>query len=205
MYMDKEINNNGYDYVDLGLPSDTLWATCNIGANKPSESGLYFQWGDTAGYTKDKIGIDKEFTWDEYKFSINGSNTDFSKYITEGEILALENDAAHINMGGDWHMPSPKQIGELLDNTIAIFETLDGVSGMKFMSKNAPSKFIFIPAAGYAWDSFVGNSRRYGYVWASMLSVDYAGSGQILEFGSIGTNITYSNRFDGLTVRGVIG
>lgn len=49
-YMDKSINNNGYGYVDLGLPSGTLWATCNIGASKPSESGLYFQWGDTEGY-----------------------------------------------------------------------------------------------------------------------------------------------------------
>lgn len=57
--MDKEINNNGYEYVDLGLPSGTLWATCNVGASKPSDYGLYFQWGDTIGYPKDQIGKDK--------------------------------------------------------------------------------------------------------------------------------------------------
>ena len=55
--MNKEINNNGYDYVDLGLPSGTLWATCNIGASKPSEYGLYFQWGDTIGYSLSDIGF----------------------------------------------------------------------------------------------------------------------------------------------------
>ena len=47
--MDKGINNNGYEYVDLGLPSGTLWAACNVGASKPSDDGQYFQWGDTQG------------------------------------------------------------------------------------------------------------------------------------------------------------
>ena len=56
----KKINNNGHEYVDLNLPSGTLWATCNIGASKPSESGLYFQWGDTQGYTKEQIGTGDE-------------------------------------------------------------------------------------------------------------------------------------------------
>ena len=50
---DKKINSNGFDYVDLGLPSGTLWAACNVGASKPSESGLYFAWGETQGYTAD--------------------------------------------------------------------------------------------------------------------------------------------------------
>ena len=57
--MEKNINNNGYDYVDLGLPSGTLWATCNVGASKPSELGLYFQWGDTKGYKEDQVGMEK--------------------------------------------------------------------------------------------------------------------------------------------------
>ena len=62
--MDKEINNNGYGYVDLGLPSGTLWATCNVGASKPSDYGLYFQWGDIVGYAKGQIGnvnVQKKF------------------------------------------------------------------------------------------------------------------------------------------------
>ena len=69
--MDKEFNNNGYDYVDLCLPSGTLWATMNVGASKPLESGLYFQWGDTKGYTTDQLGEGvgkKAFSWKDYKW-----------------------------------------------------------------------------------------------------------------------------------------
>lgn len=59
--MDKKINNNGFEYVDLELPSGTLWATCNVGASKHSGFGLYFQWGDTNGYAKDQVGKNKQF------------------------------------------------------------------------------------------------------------------------------------------------
>ena len=87
--MDKGINNNGYDYVDLGLPSGTLWATCNVGASKASDAGLYFQWGDTQGYTKEQIGIvdgKKKFAldWSDYKW---GVNPNFTKYSANGDIL----------------------------------------------------------------------------------------------------------------------
>ena len=58
--MNKDFNNtNGFSYVDLGLPSGTLWATCNVGADKPSDFGLYFQWGDIQGYTADQVGLDE--------------------------------------------------------------------------------------------------------------------------------------------------
>ena len=92
------LDANGHAYVDLGLPSGTLWATCNIGASKPSESGLYFQWGDTSGYTKEQVGIGegkKKFAsnWSDYKFSINGSSSNFSKYTTIGATLELADDA----------------------------------------------------------------------------------------------------------------
>ena len=96
----KSINSNGHPYVDLGLPSGTLWATMNVGAKKPTESGLYFQWGDTIGYTKKQISKDKQFIWKNYKYSINGSDENFSKYTTTGDTLELEDDAAHVHMGG---------------------------------------------------------------------------------------------------------
>ena len=108
-----------YDYVDLGLPSGTKWATQNVGASKPSEYGQYFQWGDTQGYTADEIGTGdgkKIFAkdWSDYK-RISGST--FTKYTTPGDTLELVDDAAHVNMGGDWHTPTPAQYIELLDNT----------------------------------------------------------------------------------------
>ena len=112
--MEKKINNNGFEYVDLGLPSGTLWATMNVGASKPSDAGLYFQWGDTKGYTKGQVGKDKQFAsdWSDYKF---GASPNFTKYNTAGASLRKLDDAAHVNMGGDWHMPTPTQIRELLE------------------------------------------------------------------------------------------
>ena len=71
----KSINNNGYEYVDLELPSGTLWATCNVGANKPTDGGLYFQWGDTKDCTNEQVGKGKQFRWANYKQSINGSHS----------------------------------------------------------------------------------------------------------------------------------
>ena len=201
----KEINNNGFEYVDLELPSGTLWATCNVGASKPSDYGLYFQWGDTQGYTKDQVGKDKQFTWNDYKFSINGSNTDYSKYANDGEVLELEDDAARSNMGGNWHMPSPKQIQELIDNTTSTWEEMDGVKGRLFTSIKDASKSIFIPAAGDAWDGSVGDIGIYGFIWSSARHTYYTGS-QGLDFDSEGTSLYGSgSRYNGVSARGVIG
>lgn len=201
--IDKVINSNGFDYVDLNLPSGTKWAAMNVGAPKPSDFGLYFQWGSVRGFTKGQVCGDKAFSWSTYKWSIDGSDSNFTKYNTAGDTLDLEDDAAHVNMGGDWHMPSPQQIQELLDNTTRPWTTQNGVNGRLFTSKNGNS--IFIPAAGNAWDGSLSDRGDYGYVWSSMLSTDYASSGQYLYFGSGGTFLYYSYRYDGFSVRGVIG
>ena len=204
--MNIDINNNGHDYVDLDLPSKTLWATCNVGASKPSDSGLYFQWGDTSGYTADQLGKDKRFTWNDYKFSIDGSSSNFSKYTTTGATLKLEDDAAHANMGGDWHMPTPKQCQELIDNTISEWTTQYGVNGRLFTSKKDSSKSIFIPAAGLAWDGSVCIIGDDGSVWSSMLSANFVRSGQNLDFYSDDAYLfSKYYRSNGLSVRGVIG
>ena len=203
--MEKNINNNGYDYVDLGLPSGTLWATMNVGASKASDAGLYFQWGDTSGYTADQVGKDKKFAsdWSDYKF---GTNPNFTKYTTTGATLELEDDAAHVNMGGSWHMPTPTQINELISNTTNTWTTQDGVNGRLFTSKKDGTKSIFIPAAGYAWDGSVQGSGGYGSVWSSMLGTGGVGFGQNLLFFSGGVNLVDGGgRFGGLSVRGVIG
>ena len=201
--------DNGHKYVDLDLPSGTLWATMNVGASKPSDSGLYFQWGDTKGYTKDQVGDregKKAFSWMDYKFSIKGSNEHFSKYTTEGAKLELEDDAANANMGGDWHIPTPEQLYELYNNTTTTRTTLDGVEGMKFSSKKDSSKSIFIPAAGSAWAGDTHISGVYGYVFSNMLSNREVRSGQYFCFTPKDAGI-YSGdgRCIGLPVRGVIG
>mgnify|MGYP006344793279 FL=1 len=99
------VNSNGFEYVDLGLPSGTLWAIMNVGAKKPSDFGLYFQWGDTKGYSKEQVGEGKEFNWKDYKWNPSCDGKTFTKYASIGTSLSLEDDAAHFNMGGDWHMP----------------------------------------------------------------------------------------------------
>ena len=202
--MNKEINSNGFDYVDLGLPSGTKWATCNVGANKPSESGLYFAWGETQGYTADQVGKDKHFNWANYKWNPSGDGKTFTKYTTKNATLELEDDAAHANMGGDWHMPSPRQCKELIDNTTSELSNMYGVGGMKFISKKDKSKFIFFPLIGYAINSSIHNSGRYGYIFASTLKRN--GYGRVFSFG---LGYPYSGnkglRYYGFSVRGVIG
>ena len=207
--MDKKINNNGYDYVDLGLPSGTLWATMNVGASKASDAGLYFQWGDTVGYTAAQVGTGegkKKFAsnWSDYKW---GKHPNYTKYTVAGATLDLEDDAAHVHMGGEWHMPTPDQISELTNtaNTTSTWETQDGVNGRLFTSKKDGTKSIFIPAAGYAWDGSVQGSGDDGGVWSSMLNTDVVSYGQSLGFSSGDVYLGSGSRCSGLSVRGVVG
>ena len=201
------VDAKGYGYVDLKLPSGTLWATCNVGASEASEAGLYFQWGDTSGYTADQVGINdkKYFDWSDYKWSIDGSSTNFSKYTTKGDMLELEDDAAHVNMGGDWHMPTPAQFKEFKDNTTTAWTASNGVSGVTFTSKKDSSKSIFIPAAGYAANGFVDENGNWGGVWAPMLGSEQAGSGLVLVSANAGITSNLNQRCNGCSVRGVIG
>jgi len=207
--MNKNFDNNGFKYVDLDLPSGTLWATCNVGADKPSDFGLYFQWGDTQGCSIDQIGIErgqKKFSWNDYKFNPSGDRETFTKYTNSGASLELEDDAAHVNMGGDWHMPTPTQIRELINETDNTWTTQDGVNGRLFTSKKN-DKSIFIPAAGVVWHSSLYDSGDYGYVWSSMSSAGGVYGGQYLCFlsGSAYLNYGNYNRYYGFSVRGVIG
>lgn len=203
--MNKEINNNGYDYVDFGLPSGTLWATMNVGASKPSDFGLYFQWGDTKGYSKEQVGEGKQFSWKDYKWNPRGDGKTFTKYTFPGESLELEDDAANVNMGGDWHMPTPDQILELIDKTTTSWTKQDGVNGRLFTSNKDKSKSIFIPAVGSAWDGSVQVSGDGGGIWSSVLGAGDVSLGQSLYFGSGYVYLGRSYCFNGLSVRGVIG
>ena len=202
--MDKEINNNGYTYVDLKLPSGTLWATCNVGASKPSDCGLYFQWGDTKGYTAKQVETDKQFTWEDYKFNPSGDGKTFTKYTMEGTKLDLEDDAAHVNMGGDWHIPNLYQIGELIEYTTTSWTTLDGIEGMTFTSKKDASKHIFIPAAGGILNGLVYYIGSIGEIWSSMLTTNDIRNSKGLYLCLGGSYIDDYYRYYGRPVRGVI-
>ena len=119
---------NGHEYVDLELPSGTLWAKCNVGASSETNAGLYFAWGETQGYAASQVGTgegQKKFSWNDYKY---GSSSNLTKYnATDGKtVLDAEDDAAHVNMGGDWHMPNKTQCEELFKETKNGFVTNAG-------------------------------------------------------------------------------
>lgn len=137
-WISRDVNLNGHDYIDLGLPSGTLWSTMNVGVSLPMDEGLYFQWGNVQGYTEDQVKTGKgkkKFApdWSDYKW--RRGNT-FTKYDVDGATLELKDDAAHAHMGGDWHMPTPDQITELINCTTSEWRRWHlGVNGRLFISK----------------------------------------------------------------------
>ena len=199
-------NNNGFDYVDLGLPSGTLWATCNVGAKKPEDYGDYFMWGSTVPNTDDVCD------WAHAPF--NGGQKHFtSKYfdlvkdtVCPNGVLAPEYDAVHQIMGGDWHMPTKEQTRELYDLTnhrwVKDWEGT-GVNGRVFTSP-VNGNSIFIPASGCRDGSSVDGRGNIADVWSSSLRVSYPYFAWYLGFGSDGCYTGYGTRCNGHSLRGVI-
>ena len=145
--------NAGYEYVDLGLPSGTLWATCNVGAGNPEGYGDYFAWGETETKTC--------YDYNTYKYCM-GSHLTFTKYCTNSEYgyngftdgklwLDPEDDAATVNMGDDWRTPSIGQLIELMEKCTRKWTQKNGVNGYLLTGPNG--KQLFLPAAGYRRES----------------------------------------------------
>ena len=200
------MKHNGFEYVDLGLPSGTKWATCNVGADKETDYGFYFAFGETKGYSC--FTDAKAFNWGDYKFSVNGSNAKFSKYNnTDGKkVLDLCDDAAHIHMGGRWHMPTKEQIIELKSNTISNWVTNyngSGVGGMLFTSKSDNSKKLFLPGCGYLGNGISLHACRFGcFSSSSIFSFDDCYSTCLCFSSDIVITIKCHRSF-GRTIRGV--
>lgn len=196
--------DNGHEYVDLGLPSGLLWATCNVGANSPEEYGDYFAWGETEGYNSGKNYYD----WSTYKWC-NGTYTSMTKYCTDSyygsvdnkTVLKLADDAARANWGGSWRMPTREEQDELRNNCTWTWTTQNGVNGCKVTGPNGNS--IFLPAAGDRLNSSLDDAGSYGYYWSSSLSTDNSSSAYSLGFHSDLVFWSYGYRLYGLSVRPV--
>ena len=199
------MEHNGFEYVDLDLPSGTKWATCNVGAKNETDCGLYFSWGETKGYSC--ITNIKQFCWGDYKFSKFGLNK-FVKYNgTDGKkVLDLKDDAAQVNMGGKWHMPTVEQIRELKSNTISNWVTNyngSGVGGMLFTSKSDNSKKLFLPGCGYLGNGISLHACRFGcFSSSSIFSFDDCYSTCLCFSSDIVITIKCHRSF-GRTIRGV--
>lgn len=132
---------NGHEYVDLGL--SVKWATMNVGASKPEDYGDYFAWGETE--PKDYYDL-STYKW------YNSLDSTLTKYciVSLDTRLELNDDAAYINWGGAWRMPTYDELIELCNECTWEETTLNGVKGYKVISKSNNNS-IFLPAAGISW------------------------------------------------------
>ena len=187
-----------HDYVDLGLTSGTLWATCNIGASSPEKYGDYFAWGETEAKST--------YNWSTYKLC-NGSFK-MTKYCTDSSYgdngfkdnkkeLDLDDDAAYVNWGPGWRMPSQEQMEELSRECTWTWTT----NG--YVVKGPNNNTIFLPAAGYRSDGSLYYDGSYGFYWSRMLYESKPNTARHLYFGSSFTNMTFLNRRSGQVVRPV--
>lgn len=184
-----------YGCVDLGLPSGTKWATCNVGATSPEEYGNYYAWGETT--TKDT------YSWGTYKYG-----SDPTKYNSTDKLTTLEaaDDAATANWGKEWRTPTSAEWQELIDNCtwnwiINYNET--GVKGYIFTSKTNGNT-IFLPAAGYHLYADLCGVGIYGFYLSSSLDTDDPYCARNAYFNSHTVWGDIDSRYCGQSVRPVL-
>ena len=151
--------------IDLGLPSGTKWACCNVGTSSPEQYGSYFAWGET-----NEKNVYNDVT---YKYS-SGVDSDGDGWYNGGnisyqnigaDIAGTSNDVAHVKWGGSWVIPSINQMQELLSDCSYVWTTENGVFGGRFTGANGGS--VFLPAAGLRRGGDLGSAGSYGYYWSS--------------------------------------
>ena len=197
---DKKQVIDGHEYINLDLPSGTLWATCNVGALNPEECGGYYAWGETEEKSL--------YSWETYKWC-NGSKNTITKYCTESihgtvdnkPVLEPEDDVAQAKWGGDWKMPTADEMQELVDNCIWSRGRLNGVDGYWVTSKHN-GKSIFLPKTGCRQGKEVLYCGIFGYYWSGALCDDNCDA-YSLRFYDNHINHERYGRSTGFTVRPV--
>ena len=195
--------NDNLEYVDLGLPSGTLWANCNIGATVPEGYGNYYSWAE--------IEKKETYKWDTYKYC-NESGTQLTKYCNDPEfgnegyidnltILESGDDAAIVLLGNEWCMPTKEQWDELLQNTTYTWTTQNDVNGYLFTATNGNT--MFLPASDRIRDEEVLDLGNQGYYWSNMLDNENPRKANTLVFSSEDIKTSSSLRHLGIPVRPV--
>lgn len=189
---------HNHEYVDLGLPSGTLWATCNIGANSPEDYGDYFAWGETAPkheYTQ------QNYEWYDYSRYIFTKYCTYSMYgiVDHKTELDPEDDAAYVNWGPSWRMPTLEQIQELIDNCSWKWTLRNGEFGQLVTGPNGNT--LFLPTTGMNNSSII-NADWLGVIWSRTLFIE-PHSGYVLEYHGGGLQVYNDHRSWGCTVRAV--
>ena len=201
--------------VDLGL--SVKWASFNLGASKPEEVGDYFAWGEIEPYYSSqdpliwKEGKEKGYDWFSYKWSMGSSDT-MTKYCNDSEygfygftdtktVLDPEDDAAHVNLGSNWRIPTHDEWIDLMVNCTWTWITQNGVNGMLVIANNGNS--IFLPAAGHWIKSSFSDAGSYGYYWSSSLYSEYPYTAKDTYFNSDSVYWCGYYRCFGFSVRSV--
>lgn len=186
---------NGHEFIDLGLPSELLWAKTNIGASSSSDYGDYYAWGE--------VETKSYYSWDTYKWDYN-----LSKYNSrDGKTtLDAEDDAATVNWGEGCRMPSRTEFLELYIKCDWSWKSNykgTGVNGYLVTGPNGNS--IFLPASGYLDDDNLGYRGSDGLYWSSTIDSSYTSYAYDLFFysGGVGPGNGYCNRYCGFPVRPV--
>ena len=196
-----------HKYVDLGLPSGTLWATMNIGSSSPEDYGDYFAWGETWGYNSAK----RYFAWDSYKWC-KGSEITLTKYCLSSaygdvdgkDTLEAEDDAATFNWGEDWQIPTIEQKNELMnpDYVRWTWTTKNGVNGFEIKSITNGNS-MFLPATGYYVYGNLTSAGDYGNYWLRTLDDENQSQAICIAFYSNKIGIFRSKRYIGRSIRAV--
>ncbi len=183
-------DSNHPHVIDLGLPSGTKWACCNVGSSNPEGYGNYYAWGETK--TK------SVYSWGTYQYGRSSDDVD----NIGSDIAGTRYDAATANWGTPWKMPTKAQCEELIENTTSKWTTHNGVEGRMFTSKKN-GRSLFLPAAGDRWDGELYDAGSYGLYCSS--SLDESGSyyAWSLRFYSGGANTSNGFRYGGRSVRPV--
>jgi hypothetical protein len=175
---------DGYEYVDLGLPSGTKWATMNVGASSETDYGNYYQYGKGAA---------------QYAATSGDSN-----YGGTEDPLDSSVDTASQVWGGSWHMPTRTQMQELTANTTYQWVTNykgSGINGGTFTATNGA--VLFIPAAGFWYSGSQYNVGDFGGYWGS--SPNGSNDAYYLYFDNGGKGVDDNVRAGGYSVRPVVG
>lgn len=183
-----------HDYVNLGLPSGTLWATCNVGAKTMTDYGDFFAWGETETKTI--------FDWETYKFF---DDSTFTKYMTGDFLTVLEpaDDVAAVSWGSDWSVPTQEQWEELQRYTSKYWVEQNGIKGLRCVADNGNS--VFFPASGRAENDGVVGVRSIGEYWSSSLYpyTFFTDKSWSFGFNTTSNSLSKQSRYNGFTVRPV--
>jgi hypothetical protein len=184
-------DDNHPHMIDLGLPSGTKWACCNVGASSPEEYGGYYAWGET---TEKDV-----YDWNTYTYCDGSEST---CHDLGNDIAGTQYDVAYVKWGGSWVMPSKEQQDELLNNCTYTWTTKNGINGGEFTGPNGGT--IFLPAAGSRWKENLSLAVVLGTYWSSTQYPSYSSTAYNLYFGSPSVSLDNPGRVYGFTVRPVV-